>query len=274
MRRWIVIFVTAALVIGGLNHWNHTQAQDTPPPAPIIYTSDTSGSYGLYVVNQPQAILDSEANETDPALSPNGQLIVFASDFDGDFDLYLIQPDGTGGRALTTNDTPERQPRWISDNLVVYAAYVNDKWDLFQVDIDTGAISQLTNDSAAEVGPSFDGTTSSTTASTEPDATVSADRLNIRENPGTGAGIVTSVVQGDALTITGRLATNEWVQVVTPNGLVGWAYTSLLAINIDLNSVPVLDVGVIAPPTQPPAQPTQPPAAPTNQPQGTPSVSG
>lgn len=267
MRRWIVIFVTAALVIGGLNHWNHTQAQDTPPPAPIIYTSDTSGSYGLYVVNQPQAILDSEANETDPALSPNRQLIVFASDFDGDFDLYLIQPDGTGGRALTTNDTPERQPRWISDNLVVYAAYVNDKWDLFQVDIDTGAISQLTNDSAAEVGPSFDGTTSSTTASTEPDATVSADRLNIRENPGTGAGIVTSVVQGDALTITGRLANNEWVQVVTPNGLTGWAYTSLLTINIDLNGVPVLNVGVVAPPTQPPA-------APTNQPQGTPSVSG
>lgn len=266
MRQGLIALVIVVMVVVGIRQWNPTQAQETTT-LPLVYTSDKSGSYGIYAVNQTEAILDSAANETDPALSPDGQSIAFVSDFDGDFDLYLIRIDGTGGRALTNNDFQERQPRWVSDTLIVYAAYVNNQWDLFQINIESGIVTQLTDDPAAEVGPDFS-TEGSVSVPAGPDATVNADQINIRQSPGTGAAVVTSATQGQALTITGRLATNEWVQVVTANGTSGWAFASLLTINIDLNTVPILNVGVVNPP-----QPTNPPSATsTPRPAGTQSV--
>jgi serine/threonine-protein kinase len=55
-----------------------------------------------------------ETNMT-PSWSPDGSRIVFASDRDGDFDLYVVNADGTDLRQLTNEEGNEIEPAWSPD---------------------------------------------------------------------------------------------------------------------------------------------------------------
>lgn len=53
-------------------------------------------------------------------------------------------------------------------------------------------------------------------------AVVNVHRLNMRQGPGTGYGIVTTVNRNTAVTLTQRNADTSWVRVILPNGTQGW----------------------------------------------------
>jgi len=53
------------------------------------------------------------AYDSEPAFSPGGGKVVFASDRDGDYDLYVVNADGSGEpRRLTNYPGDERSPDW------------------------------------------------------------------------------------------------------------------------------------------------------------------
>ncbi|HEY8375668.1 MAG TPA: hypothetical protein VIK91_04225, partial [Nannocystis sp.] len=52
------------------------------------------------------------ASDREPAFSPDGSLLAFVSDRDGDPELYLMRPDGTGVTRLTERPGPDWLPRW------------------------------------------------------------------------------------------------------------------------------------------------------------------
>ncbi len=55
--------------------------------------------------------------------SPDAQQLVFASNVDGDYDLYLIQVSGGDSTALTNNDADDRHPAWSpTDSVIVFAS--------------------------------------------------------------------------------------------------------------------------------------------------------
>ena len=47
-----------------------------------------------------------------PRFSPDGQWILFASDRDGDFDLYAVSLDGRELRRLTDDPADDYSPDW------------------------------------------------------------------------------------------------------------------------------------------------------------------
>jgi Tol biopolymer transport system component len=55
---------------------------------------------------------DCFAMDEYPTWSPDGQWIAFHSDRDGDFDIYIVRPDGSDLRQLTDNDDNDMQPSW------------------------------------------------------------------------------------------------------------------------------------------------------------------
>jgi dipeptidyl aminopeptidase/acylaminoacyl peptidase len=50
-----------------------------------------------------------------PATASAARLIAFASDRDGDSDIYLMRADGTDLRKLTRNRASDSQPTWSPD---------------------------------------------------------------------------------------------------------------------------------------------------------------
>lgn len=61
-----------------------------------------------------QRITNDPAEERLPAWSPDGASIVFASDRDGNEEIYVASPDGTGLVNLTTDPVDDFAPDWGS----------------------------------------------------------------------------------------------------------------------------------------------------------------
>ena len=58
-------------------------------------------------------LTDNDSLDTSPAWSPDGTQIAFVSDRGGNYDIWLMNPDGTNPRNLTnTADQNEHYPAW------------------------------------------------------------------------------------------------------------------------------------------------------------------
>lgn len=80
------------------------------------------------------------------------------------------------------------------------------------------------------------------------DARVNTTRLNVRQSPGTGAAVIGILNQNDGVKVLGRLADNSWVQVQTATGVTGWVLAQYLTFSINLNTVPIVNTGIVNPP--------------------------
>ncbi len=103
------------------------------------------------------------------------------------------------------------------------------------------------------------------TATTRPpDAVVNSETLNMRSGPGTAYQVVTTLKQGDELTVLGVNADRSWIQV-RHSGVTGWVAVDLCQVNRNLATVSVVSV---AAPTAAPLQtvPLPPTATPTSAP--------
>lgn len=79
-----------------------------------IYTMHPDGSGQTNLTGEE---FGDEFYEVDPAFSPDGKRIAFASDRgDGfDFDIYIMDPDGSAVKRLTGGPGDENLPRWAPD---------------------------------------------------------------------------------------------------------------------------------------------------------------
>jgi Tol biopolymer transport system component len=60
-----------------------------------------------------------------PSWSPDGTWIVFQSDVGGEYQLFLMRPDGTDRRQITTGPGGKTGPRWSPDGTrIAYALYL------------------------------------------------------------------------------------------------------------------------------------------------------
>ena len=88
--------------------------------------------------------------DTDPAWSPDGSVIAFASDRDGDFELFVMDADGSNLRQLThADDWDDTKPVWSPDGariLFTATRYDSGLRHVFVVDADGGDRRQLTLD--------------------------------------------------------------------------------------------------------------------------------
>ena len=95
-----------------------------------------------------------------PAWSPDGKTIAFFGYREGGYDLWAVSPDGSNQRKLTWGNFDDREPAWSHDGTKV--AFSSDRGDplgsdynIWVLDLRTGALSQMTNDPGTDTMPSF-----------------------------------------------------------------------------------------------------------------------
>lgn len=72
-------------------------------------------------------------------------------------------------------------------------------------------------------------------------ASVWADNVNVRTNPGYLFPSLRLIVQGTPLTILGKSPGGEWMYARIPDGTTGWVFTQLIQSDVDLQAVAVIE---------------------------------
>jgi uncharacterized protein YraI len=86
--------------------------------------------------------------------------------------------------------------------------------------------------------------------------------LNLRSGPGTNYDIIGYLRNGDILDVKGRVASNDWIQVIPGNSnSLAWvsASSKYVQINVDLDSIPIVEappISVLPTSPEPPSQPS------------------
>ena len=93
-----------------------------------------------------------------PAFSPKGDFVAFEAYKGGTFHIWIMKPDGTGLRQITSGHGDDREPQVSPDGTRI--AFSSDRafkgsYDVWVVDVASGKLEQRTSDAADEYEPSW-----------------------------------------------------------------------------------------------------------------------
>ena len=80
------------------------------------------------------------------AWSPDGRLLAFSAQNDGDAELYVINADGSRQRNLTRNASRDVFRAWLPDGRIVFNSDRNGNGDLYVMNADGGGLRNLSRD--------------------------------------------------------------------------------------------------------------------------------
>ena len=100
-------------------------------PNPDIYIKQTHGATATRLTSDP-------ASEMQPAFSPTGDKVAYATNRTGNWDIWVIGVDGTNPTRLTSGISNDIHPSWSPDGkLLVYCSFGqrSHQWELWTVDV-------------------------------------------------------------------------------------------------------------------------------------------
>ena len=127
----------------------------------LAYASDQSGNWDLYVIpssgGQPRQLTTHPGPDESPAWSPDGQQIAFVSRREGTWGVFLMATDGSNIRRLTDPTVRHITPTWSPDgtNLILASDSNYLDFELYRLDLITGAFTQLTDNRHMDASPAW-----------------------------------------------------------------------------------------------------------------------
>lgn len=119
----------------------------TPDMGSLVFTSNRSGGYDLWVLDlgthELRRLTDTEADEFYPRISPDGSWVAFTQMQDGSQWVGLV--DFTGGpvRAFTDAEDDAADPEWLPDGRLVFSSARGGSRDLWVSDLDGARAERL-----------------------------------------------------------------------------------------------------------------------------------
>jgi Tol biopolymer transport system component/imidazolonepropionase-like amidohydrolase len=115
----------------------------------VLWSLSSSGGRGTQVTD---ALLEAAR----PDFSPRGDLVAFQAYAGGTFHIWVMRPDGAGLRQITTGHGDDREPRFSPNGSKI--AFSSDRafngsYDIWVVDLASGALTQWTNTGGVTTPP-------------------------------------------------------------------------------------------------------------------------
>lgn len=106
---------------------------------------------------QPAARLTTNgANDIQPRLNRSASRIVFASDRDGNYNIFAMDVDGGNVTRVTTNAAHETEPSWSPDGArITFSSSRNGHSDIYVIDADGANETRLTTDAGEDSQPAW-----------------------------------------------------------------------------------------------------------------------
>lgn len=141
--------------------------QDTPAPPPVdpasevVFLSVEENGYAhLFLfrslTSEMMRISLGDWNDTAPAFNPERTRLAFASDRDGDWDLYVMDLKTGEVRQVTNSLQYDSAPSWSPDGQwLAFETYQNENLEIAVVNVDSGEIVPLTQHPASDHSPAW-----------------------------------------------------------------------------------------------------------------------
>ncbi len=133
---------------GGLDSVPMESALDPEPPSfsgRIVFQSNADGDNEIFLLTREgvRQLTDNSWDDEYPAWSPQGDTIAFASNREGNFDIFLMKADGSEVKAVTSADADEHEPAWYPDGRGLAYALESKKLlrtstAIHRIDLETG----------------------------------------------------------------------------------------------------------------------------------------
>ena len=140
--------------------WGRTATADVFVSGDLVLSANRGGAFfGIYQLSlsDPAAIVPVLADNfqnVQAAFSPDRTSIVFSSNREGDFDLYLMDPDGENLHRITTQPGADGDPAWTPDGKrIVYTATRNGARQIISINPDGSDPRQLTTAGGGNSAP-------------------------------------------------------------------------------------------------------------------------
>lgn len=147
----LALLIFGALLVGSL----------LPPGPQLVYMSDDAADWDVVRLDVRRGVnvrlTGPGGNDRYPAWSPDGTRIIYHSDRSGEYDLYVMNADGSNDQriAATSRDptTLEAMAAWSPDGAYVsfHVYYINLAADLYLLDTASGEVLRVTRDPLDDV---------------------------------------------------------------------------------------------------------------------------
>jgi len=133
----------------------------SPDGKRIAFVSDRSGSPQIYVMQADgtsvRRITFNGGYNTSPAWSPDGRWIAYEARVGGgQFDLWLVDPDGQTNLPLVTHPRSDEGPSWSPDGRkIVFSSSRRGTHDLYMVDVSGENLRRVTSGAGDDKSPSW-----------------------------------------------------------------------------------------------------------------------
>jgi Tol biopolymer transport system component/predicted Ser/Thr protein kinase len=112
---------------------------------------------GARVAGEPRPLVETEGDQRDLGVAPDGSRIVFVSNRTGSKEIWIANSDGSDQTQLTFFNGPSvGSPRWSPDGKrIAFDGYASGSSDIYVIPVEGGKPVRLTSDAANEIRPSW-----------------------------------------------------------------------------------------------------------------------